>query len=138
MISPVMAAKASTFPIGSHLLFVTTGNDNYRLSPLEDIENGHSNFHRERTLRLLMEIIGFVLPLSRGTQRQTLHSCFVIMTMCATVISVMKNLSRFLISFDCDDLDTYWHRLLTLLAANQFREIDFFDDAGIFSPYFSN
>jgi len=67
-----------------------------------------------------------------------LHIRFVIMTMCAAVIPMPKNLSKILISFDGDDLDTYWHRLLTLLAANQFSEVDLFGHAWIFSSHPSN
>src|SRR5215471_18079986 len=69
---------------------------------------------------------------------QVLHIRFVIMAMCAAVIRVPKNLSRILISFDGDDLDTYRHRLLTLLAANQFSEVDLFGHAWIFSSRPSN
>ena len=81
---------------------------------------------------------------SRGERRspreangQTFRPHLIIKTMCAAIVSVPENLLGFSILFDRDHLNAYRNRPLAFRATDQLREIDLFDNIGIFSRYFS-
>src|SRR5262249_9419740 len=73
-----------------------------------------------------------MLLLRMRTYRHTLRSRFIVKAMCATVVHMMKDASRFAVPSGRNDFNADRHGSLTLSAANKLREVNVVGNTRLF------